>query len=67
MFGIDKSYNFICTATAKHRRFLYPLIKIDKKKIPNLLVLKIIPYICDIKHNDYARGIQIFRIFIFLL
>ncbi len=37
------------------------------KKFPNLLVLKIIPYLCGIKHNDYARGIQIFRIFIFLL
>lgn len=42
-------------------------VKIGQKVSQTSWVLKIIPYLCGIKHKDYARGIQIFRIFIFLL
>ena len=42
-------------------------VKIKQKVSQISWVLKIIPYLCGIKHKDYARGIQIFRIFIFLL
>lgn len=42
-------------------------VKIEQKVSQISWVLKIIPYLCGIKHKDYARGIQIFRIFIFLL